>query len=334
MKRFLAILFGLLLLLSAGCTCYRLELNLPGRSTPEPTAVPAIADATPQAQQQTPAPTAAPSAESIMDIPVTVPPTEPPYAPDLSLLPIVYNVYEEVGWNVNEATMFEYDVDFDGKDERISFRYDDDAHTTTIRFGDKSILLDGSNLTRVILIDLDPETPYVNLLVSIDLMSADYCTTELHYTDGKIQKGTEIYDLCDWDDDRQALIFYETCEMLGTKIGVRSYSGENLKPDTDWLVMSNPITEDNLKSYRAELIEMGDLLHCKRDVPCKINGKEAKIAKGSYLYMVGFNDAHDTAEVCTEDGVTAYLHFTFEDWEYSIAGKTVDRYFDNLAYAG
>ncbi len=322
MKRCIAIPICLILLLSIGCSWAGWDLF--GKATPEPIA----AQATPQEQDVTIEPTATPSATP------TAEPTATPYVPDLSGLPIVCTVQEEIDRDANEATAFEFDIDFDGNEEKVFFRCDADAQTTTITVDSESIVLDGARPDRMILIDLDPETLYANLLVSIERMSGDFCTTELHYRDGRLEKGAEVFDLCIWDDEQQALIFYETTEMLGTRVGVRSHSGEDLHPDTDWLTVSWLLTEDDLMNNRDLLIEMGELLHCTRDVPCEIDGREATIAKDSYLYLVGFNETHDTAEVRTEDGVSVMLHLTFEDGTYRIAGKAIDRYFDNLFYAG
>ncbi len=336
MKRVLAILICLLMLLPVGCSCYRLEWNLGGTSA---TKAPEQVLNTPAAEATVgTADTPAPTAESIFNIPITTPDqalsaTATPYGPDLSALPITYEVKDEVGWDVSEALMFEYDIDFDGFEEEISFRTDDEDGTTTILINSKKIVLDGSNLVRALLIDLDPETPYVNLLICIDGASDDFQTTELHFTNGKIVKGVMVESPCSWDDEENKLYFYESTDILGTRSGQRTYSGEDLKPDTDWLVVSYIITEDDLRNDRDLLIEMGDLLHCTRDVPCEINGKPAKIAKGKYIYMVGFNDKNDTAEVRTEDGTTAFIHFTYKDWTYYIDGKKVEKYFDNLMYA-
>lgn len=339
MKRLFAFLLCIMMLMPVGCSCYRLEWNLGGSSAtkaPEQVQNTPASEATQAAVAD--ADTPAPTAESIFDIPITTPDqasnaTATPYRPNLALLPITYEVKDEVGWDVSEALMFEYDIDFDGFEEEISFRMDDEDGTTTIQIDSEKIELDGSNLVRAILIDLDPETPYVNLLTCIDGASDDFQTTELHYTGGKIVKGVMVESPCSWDDEENKLYFYESTDILGTKSGQRTYSGEDLKPDTDWLVVSYRITEDDLRNDRDLLIEMGDLLHCTRDVPCEINGKPAKIAKGKYIYMVGFNDKNDTAEVCTEDGTTAIIHFTYKDWTYFIDGKKVEKYFDNLTYA-
>ncbi len=348
MKRLIAVMLIMMLLMPFGCSCYRLEINLG-----KPTEAPVAPQATQQTQTEantaetTPASTDAPQNGTVLpvdaateqpeptEVPAAtaLPETPKPYTPDLSLLPIDYDVYEEVGWEVNEATMFEYDIDFDGKEETVSFKYDEDAYITTITIDSKSIILPGSNLTHVILIDLDPATPYVNLLVCIDGASDDYITTELHYVNGSIVKGVEVMNNCRWDAEEEKLMFYESSDMLGTKTGKRSYSGENLKPDTEWLEIAYEITEEELKNNRSELIEFGDLLHLTRDLPCEVNGKPAKIAKGSYIYMLRFNDAHDTAEVRTENGIEATLRFTYKDWTYYIDGKKVESYFDNLMFA-
>ena len=331
MKRLILIILCLSMLVTGGCSCYRLEWNLHPSDPQNPQgnteATPAVNGA-----QETPAPTA----ESIMDIPLYTPAQEPPtpYHPDLSVLPIEFIVKDEVSWDANEATMFRYDMDFDGNEEMISYVCDEQEYTTTIRIGSKSVKLDGYNLNRVLLIDLDPATPYVNLLVCIDGASEDYMTTELHYQNGLIIRGKMVESYCSWDDSTEKLMFYEDCDILGTLVGERSYSGEDLKPDSNWLNVSYRITEDDLRNDRDELIEFGRLLHVRRDLPCEINGSPSKIAKGSYVYLVRYNDTFDTAEIRTEDGISATLHFTYHDWEFYIEDKPVSKYFDNLFYAG
>lgn len=350
MKRFLVILIGLALLSSVAC--FRIEWNVPGsddsvdvpvteaaqapnteETAPEqPTEEPATVAVT------TPEPVESPSADGTdaSGTSAALQPTDAPtpYHPDLSKLPIVYNVYEEVGWYVTDATMFRYDIDFDGHEEEISFHIDEENYTTTIKIDDQSVTLeDGDQFARAILIDLDPATPYVDLLISIDEASDDYITTMLHYDDKQILVSQREYDLFAWDSEEQALIRFERTDMLGTTSGTRIVRGEDLIPDSEWIDVAYSDMAERLESERDELIEYGTLLHCTRDLPCEINGSAAKISKGAYIYLLRYTDDQRTAEISTEDGVRAVLHLTYEDWEYRIDNRPVADYFDNLFYA-
>ena len=252
--------------------------------------------------------------------------------PDTSDLPIVYNVYEEVGFNVSEAEMFRYDMDGDGKEEVISFRTDEDAYSTTILIGDQSLLFDESSMLRqVILIDLDPATPWVNLLVEIDYASDDYFTTEVHLVNGVPVKGAVVGAVYVFGKTQ---LMYERTDFLGTKSGSCGFHGEKLTPDSDWYDCEVPSAEE-LANERNDLIEYGRLCHAVKEIPCTINGKNAKIAKDSYIYMTRFMPSGQLAEVRTLDDVTVVISYAedHEDWVYRIGGIPQDELFDNLFYA-
>ncbi len=335
MNRLITVILSFVLLCTVGCTM--LTQDPPSAVQTEATDM--QTDETASAEDepvilQTPAAEPEETQSEATEIPQSADPTA---SPDLSFRPITFDVYREVGWNVSEATMFRCDIDLDGETEDISFRLDEENDRTVIGIGKEKIELDGIQFGRALLIDLDPTTPYINLLVSIDEASDDYITTELHLADGKIVTGAVVYDLCYWDESTQKLMFYERSDMLGTKDGVRSYSGENLMPDSDWIELCDIPTQDEIENRRDELIEMGVLLHTIREVPCEINGLPAKIAKDAYVYMLGFNADRNVAEICTEDGIAARIRMpmceTDDYWGNLIEGLPVTDYFDNLFFA-
>lgn len=327
MKRYL--LFLLCALLTLSVACIQITPKVP-EATEEP-----IAQVTEPAEA-TPAPT-----EAVTDAPTETPgepatdaPTEPTGTENCDQLglPKAFNVYEEVGWNVAEAEMFRCDLDGDGKEERVSFRLDEENDTTRIMVDDLSIELDVScMLERVILADLDPTVPGLNLLVVIDEASDDLVTTELHLIDGALVKGTVIG--CGISAGDGKLYLSRGTDILGTKEGVDTCSGMAFTPDTGWFTCWAP-TDDEIIENRDELIEYGVLLHTVREVPCTINGNPAKLAKDVYVYMTGFNEDL-LAEVCTLDGKTARIQFGITDdgWPYTIDGVSQDEYFDNIFYA-
>lgn len=248
-------------------------------------------------------------------------------------LPIVYNVYEEVGGNVSEAEMFRYDIDFDGKEEVVSFRIDIENDDTIIRIDEKEVLFDfSSQLIEVILIDLDPETPWVNLLVEIDFASDDYVTTEMHLENGEPVKGVQTEGVS--VDENGGIVGYFRTDFLGTRSCRCTCSGEALTPDTVWLDCWYP-SEQEIAEEFDELVEYYDLQITKREVPCTINGKTAKIAKNSYVYLKRINFRDGLAEICTVDGITAIVSYYEEEggWGYQIDGLSQDEYFDNILYA-
>jgi hypothetical protein len=92
-------------------------------------------------------------------------------------------------------------------------------------------------------------------------------------------------------------------------------------------------------SDRERLIEGGTLLHLVRDLPCTIDGADAVIHAGSYIYMTRWHESGTLAEIRTEDGTTALLTVERADlldpelYGYLIDGATQDTYFDNIFYA-
>lgn len=252
-------------------------------------------------------------------------------------LPLVFNAYQEVGVNVSEAEMFRYDIDGDGEEEIISFRLDENQNKTIILVDEQEIPFDCSVLSQVILIDLDPQTPWINMLVEVDWGSDDYITTEMHFENGKPVKGTAT-EAVSVNRDGRIVVYYRT-DFLGTKSCWCTCSGEALTPDSDWLDCHYP-TEQEIAEELDELAEFCEVQYTKREVPCTINGRNAKLAKGIYIYPVRYNLREKLAEVRTLDGKTAIIAYTDASenddddvWGYLIDGISQDEYFDYILYA-
>lgn len=321
MKRMILILFCLCFL--CGVSCIKIEVQLP-ENTSEPV----------QIIEATDAPTEAPSPESVIDVPTAEPAEEPTDA-----LPQVFFAYQDMEDGATEAVMYDFDWDFDGEEESISVSLDWEADTATISDGKRSITLEiSAMLVNTILIDLDPDTPYANLVVCIDEASDDYVTVVLHPEGDQIVSSEKKYIGCSLNAETCALIGWERMDLLGTGDGERVYEGEDLTPKSEWLECWTP-SEEELKTERESLIEGGTLLHAVRDVPCVIDGDPDVIPAGSYVYRVRFHEARDSVEVCLEDGRIAEIVFDHagEDeafvWPLTIDGIDQEQYFDNLLFA-
>ena len=340
MKRIFAAWICLILLLSIGCVASQ---DGPKPLAAEQTDPPAPVVQAPPQETEAPVETDAPAetvAPAETEAPVeTEAPTSEPYQPDLSLLPQLFNTYDDMSFDEKTKEMFVYDWDFDGTEESIVVTLNWEENTTTVQDGKRSITLDnGAALWNVILIDLDPSTPYVNVVLSIDEASDDYITFALHPEGDEIVASDGKYMACSLNEQTGMLIGDETCDLLGTDTGSRIYGGEDLAPETEWLDYWTP-DEDDLKNNRESLIEGGVLIHASRDVPCVIDGDPDVIPEGSYVYRVRFCDTRDSIEVCLEDGRIAEIVFdnAGEDeeytWPYTIDGIDQEQYFDNLFFA-
>lgn len=228
--------------------------------------------------------------------------------------------------------MFSFDFDSDGTEETFSFRLDMEKGTTTIFVGDKSITLkEGCDFLYATLIDLDPHSSRLNLLITIDTGSDDFVTIELHLKNGELKRGPKKDGDCRWNDG--ALWFYERTDIFGTATGKRTYSGDTLKPDSKWFTMAYIPTAKDLKKNRKSLIELGTLLHTVRPIPCTINGEQTELPEGTYLYRLRYNEKGTRMVVSTLDGVEATINLKCKDYEYRINGINADEYFDNVFYA-
>lgn len=319
MKRIISILLCTAFVLCLACT----RAPKTDGPTAEATGVSMIVvDPVPEttpAVQETEAPAA--------DTPAPEPTAE--VVPDLSMLPISFRI----DWDREESRLITFDIDFDGEEETISYSVDKENGTTTIFMDDQPLVFTESCiLEKIIFIDLDPETPWANMLVTIDWASDDYVTTEVHPENGTLVKGVER-EYITLDEDG-TLISFERTDLLGTKDGWRHVIGEQLEAKSEWLAC-DPLTKNDLTVDREWSIELGKLLHATRDIECTIDGAPAVIPTGSYVYMLRFNEARTLVEVQIEGGSTAMLSIGRipDEWTYLIAGVPQDDCFDNIFYA-
>ena len=319
------LLLALCAALLLGTACIQITLTTPG-AAPTQEATAAVS---------TPAPTDAPAAatpEPKQDAPQLDLSTEAPYEPDLSMLPFQY----DIEWGVQEGTMLTADLDFDGHAETYSYIFNEDVGYVAI-LADGVMVFETEDvhvLDHFIFVDLDPATPYANILMVIDWGSADYITTEMHPENGKLVTGVERNGVFLTDDGM--LVEYIQTDLLGTKFGKRQVATEQLTPYSEWIDCDVP-TKNDWTVDRQDNIERGFLLHAVRDVEVRVDGKKTYIKAGTYLYMVRFNESRTLVEVCTEDGMHAMIEVEplKEDFvfTYLLFGVPQDDLFDNIGYA-
>ena len=266
---------------------------------------------------------------------------EPPMQ-ESSAIPSTFRVWEydeENGYREapEEGVLFVCDFDGDGTEEEIA--YQRHGQYVAISVGDESIDVDVvAGLEQVILLDLDPASARLNLLVVYNTGSDDYETAELHMENGRFVRGPVIFAYCSCEADSVRGSSTQT-DILGTKTGERTYHGENLTPDSEWYDCEVIPTADEILSDRAHLIEWGKLLHVVRDLPCTIDGADAVIPAGSYIYMTRWHESGALAEIRTEDGTTALVAVREADPnDPDLAGCLIDgvmqyEYFDNIFFA-
>jgi len=246
-----------------------------------------------------------------------------------------YRFYEQDNWeDLTQAVMFEADLDQDGVAEPVSFTLDHEAWATSISWGESTVTLDvGDDLVEAAILDLDTQSPFYNLLAVLDYGSDSYVTVELHPENGQLVQGTVVEGPWEWEDD--ALWFFERTDFLGTASGKRTYSGDGLTPDSEWLEMCDIPTAEELAEERDDLIEFGTLLHTVRPVPCTINGQPGTIPADSYVYRLRFRYDDDLTEVALPDGTVAQIACTQGEhgWPYLIDGMDIQDCFDNLFFA-
>ncbi len=269
-------------------------------------------------------------------------PTEEPPVQESSAVPSTFRFWdydEENGYSEapEEGVLFVCDFDGDGTEDEIAYKIH--GQYLTISLGKKSVEVSfGAGLEQAILLDLDPDSTRLNLLVVYNTGSEDYETAELHMENGRFVRGPVIFAYCNFDDGILHGSATQT-DILGTKFGARTYHGEELTPDSEWFDCDVIPDEIPSASDRARLIEGGKLLHLVRDLPCTIDGADALIPAGSYIYMTRWHESGTLAEIRTEDGTTALLTVERADpldpelYGYLIDGVTQDTYFDNIFYA-
>ena len=294
--------------------------------TPEPTEAP-----TPE-PTEIPTPTPVPTPQQVYGAPQSF---QPKKTITDDQLPVVYRMYDMNPKGKKEAQMFTYDLNGDGKAEKISFKLDYKKNRTTITAGKIKITLkDGAEMTKAILIDLDPTTPYTDLLIIIDEGSDDYITIPLHIEKGKFVRG-ETFGYSVGLGSDGVLYRSEGTDLLGTQSGWRSCHGEQFTPDSEWIDVSLP-TEEEIEHYEEHLGDYSWFLQLKRELPCTIDGEPASLPAGTILYMTRFHESRRFAEIRTLDGVTAMIEFSMEEdgWPYLINGIPQDDYFEyELLYA-
>ena len=303
MKRIVPVLLSLFLL--AGCLL---------------AAVPASALVL--AEDPSPAPASGSDGET-----VTGPKAEAPFR--------YFRFYDQPDWeNLDSGVMFSADLDQDGTEEPVSFTLDPEEDTTTITWGESSVLLEESSMfVEAAVLDLDPASPHYNLLAVIDFGSDSYITFELHPENGQLVKGRVIDASWDWEEN--ALWFYERTDFLGTSYGKRPYYGDGLTPGSEWLVMSYIPTEQELKDDWDSLVEGGAVLHAVMPVPCTIDGQPGVIPADSYVYRLRFRAGDELTEVSFLDGTVARIACSMGEhgWPFLIDGHDATDCFDNLFFA-
>lgn len=296
--------------------------------TPEPTAVPTPEPTPEPTPTPDPTPTPRPTPQMTYGVPQSFKPTK---TVKNDQLPVVYNMYEMNPKGKKEAQMFTYDLNGNGKAEKISFKLDYKKNRTTITAGKIKITLkDGAELIEAMLIDLDPGTPYTDLIITIDQGSDDYITVPLHIEKGKFVRGEEVYFAVGLGSDG-ILYREEGTDLLGTHYGSRSCHGEQFTPDDEWLDC-HQWTEEEIKEEIKEIGDYSFLLQLKRELPCTIDGKPATLPAGTMLYMTRFHESRKLAEVRTTDGVTAVITFSDNEdeddyWPIKINGLDQQEYF-------
>ena len=244
-----------------------------------------------------------------------------------------YRFFEQEGWeNRTSGVMFEADLDQDGVAEPVSFALRTDDWATAITWGKSTVVLESDEFVEAAVLDLDPASPFYNLLVVVDYGSDSYVTVELHPENGKLVQGATIGGSWTWEDDQ--LWFFQRTDLLGTASGKRTYRGDDLHPDSEWLTMAYIPTAEELKGEREDLIEFGTLLHTIRPVPCTIDGQPSFIPADTCLYRLRFREDDALMEVALLDGTVAQIASSLseDDW-YLIDGRDMTEYFDNLFFA-
>ena len=102
-------------------------------------------------------------------------------APQTQGLLQTYSFYDQPDWeHLTSAVMFWADLDQNGVEEPVSFTLDRDEWTTAITWGESTVVLEeGDDLVAAAALDLDAESPFYNLLVTMDYGSDSYVTVEL-----------------------------------------------------------------------------------------------------------------------------------------------------------
>lgn len=248
---------------------------------------------------------------------------------DIPALPIQIRIDADE----TDAELLTSDIDGDGKDETFSYHLNEYGEMTALYMDGEKLDIDPGNMpSHVIFVDLDPETPYANLMVTVDTGSDDYVTTEFHPENGKMVKGVEKDGI--WLMEDGTLMVYERTDLLGTKEGFREVRGEQLEPVSEWLQCTVPNLNDPAFD-RDTALEIGFLLCAAKRIYVTSGGEPAVIEPGTCLYMTRFHESGRLAEICTEDGMTALITVDYlpDRFEYLINWTPQDELFENVFYA-
>ena len=256
-----------------------------------------------------------------------------------------YTPRKQMDWGEafsTEGLLLVADLDHDGTEESVGYSLDSEKKELTISVNDQSVTVsDVDMLFSGILIDLDPLSPYDNLLLNVSNRYDESSVVFLHFENGALTiDRTEQFASASLESEKLALS--ARCWLMGTYFGNRTYHGEDLLPDSEWYETGVLDTVKDMK--REEQIEFNWLFEVVSDLPCTIDGKPAVIEPGTWVYLLRWKDTDDFAEIMTEDGRIATLAFTPEYDQYLdgttyvkaylIDGVDAETYFDNLCMAG
>ncbi len=250
-------------------------------------------------------------------------------------LPLIFTPDWTQEGDHSKGTFFTYDINGDGSPEDINYSLNYDAFSLEIFAGKEKVCdIASSDIISAVLIDMDEESPFVNLLVTVDMGSTDYATIEYHFEEGRYIEGKTIYGSVDVEDGK--LYLFENTDILGTSGGRRRYAGDEIMPMSEWLKAAWIPGEEDLKNEetRKSLLDLGFLLETVKDVPCEIDGKAAFIPSGSVLYKLRFRGDGTAVEVQIENGKKAMILTENREYQYYIDGKLQDEYFRYVGYAG
>ncbi len=328
MRRFLPILLCALLLLSVACA-ERKTFNVQAATESTPAgndasaAVPA-GSADPGVPDQTATQSEAPTPE-----PTEAPTPEPTKVPEPILPPMLYDAWSLGTAGDAEIETFHCDLDQDGETETVFVYPDKDAHTCTVTDGKRTIVLeDGCVLDNVILCDLDPTNPWLNLVVVLGEDISEYVTVELHPDGDTFARGATFHSYTTVKNGTIAVL--EEAYLLGWSFGYRHRSGEDMHPVEEWVTLKYIPDETDIAENWDMLVKWGDVLHVARALPCTIDGEPATLPVGTYLIRLRYRDTLDLMEVQTLEGVVAEIAFTFDGETYLIDGVPQAEYFDLL----
>lgn len=243
----------------------------------------------------------------------------------------------DAGPRLNEPTaesLFEADWDEDGVSECIAYLKLPETGKCLISDGERTLVLEDCISVRGFYGDLDKSSPHGNLILSVEAADGIEHVYELHPEGDAIVIGAEIDGYCFVDDGMLSEDEpYDLCIGEPTPFGARGYytvHGDALTPYTDLRVALEIFDFGvDIQRDRDWLIKDGLLLKLKRDLPCTINGEEAVIEAGTYVYLVNYRAGYQEAKLKTEDGRAFKVTMNGDSDDLRIDGVPVSDYFDN-----